>query len=338
MHIKNLHIQNFKSIKDLKLNANRVNVFIGEPNAGKSNILEALSFFSINSMDNNFRSMIRFKSTRNLFYDSVIDKPLSVKTNIRTFKLEYKKNKAGALMNRFLGVFYEKEQDLETLLKDVEGIPNFEMEHNGNIVNNYGPNFDTHVATYIYKRLDNFQQNFRSMLNPPYGDNIPNLLISNSELKKMVSNFFRDKGYKINLKPEDNDMEIAKEEDEVIYSYPYITISETLQRIVFLMLAIETNKNFTLILDEPESNTFPFYAKFIAERIARDKTNQYFITTHNPYLLMNLIEKTPTKELNVFVTTMKDYQTKVHLLNKKQLKEAILMQHDIFFNLDKFVK
>ena len=92
MHIKSLHIQNFKSIKDLKLNANRVNVFIGEPNAGKSNILEALSFFSINSMDNNFRSMIRYKSTRNLFYDSVIDKPLYVRTNIETFKLEYRKN------------------------------------------------------------------------------------------------------------------------------------------------------------------------------------------------------------------------------------------------------
>jgi len=29
--IKNLHIQNFKSIKDLKLDCSRLNVFIGEP-------------------------------------------------------------------------------------------------------------------------------------------------------------------------------------------------------------------------------------------------------------------------------------------------------------------
>ena len=214
------------------------------------------------------------------------------------------------------------------------------MEHNGSIRNNikgiYGK--QGNAATYTYKRVEKFQNSFRDILSPPFGNNIPELLLSNSELKKMVSNFFKDKGYKINLKPEDNDIEIAKEEDEVIYSYPYITISETLQRIVFLMLAIETNKNFTLILDEPESNTFPFYTKYIAERIARDKTNQYFITTHNPYLLMNVIEKTPTKELNVFVTTMKNYQTKAKLLNKQQLKEAIEMQHDVFFNLDKFVK
>ena len=340
MHIKNIHIQNFKSIKDLKFNTNRVNVFIGEPNAGKSNILEALSFFSVNAMENNFRQMIRFKSTSNLFYDSVIDKPLSIKTNIRSFKLEYKKDEqSGSLGNIFFGVYYENEDDLKNLESHPNRILNFEMEHNGTIRDSHGVfGKQTTVATYIYKRLDRFQRTYRDNLSSPFGSNIPELLISNSELKKMVSNFFRDKGYKINLKPEDSDMEIAKEEDEVIYSYPYITISETLQRIVFLMLAIETNKNFTLIFDEPESNTFPFYTKYIAERIARDKTNQYFITTHNPYLLMNLIEKTPTKELNVFVTTMKNYQTKANLLNKQQLKEAIVMQHDVFFNLDKFVK
>jgi len=337
-HISNIHIQNFKSIKDLKLQANRVNVFIGEPNTGKSNILEALSVFSINAMDSGFKQLIRFKSTGNLFYDSVLDKPISIKTNVQSFKLEYKKNDNGALMNQFAGLFYQKEEDLLKKTNSNHDRPSFDMRHDGTIINNYGANFQTHVVTYIYKRLEKFEQTFRPFLNPPYGDNIPNLLLSSSEYKKMVSNFFRDKGYKINLKPEDNDMEIAKEEDEIIYSYPYMTISETLQRIVFMMLAIETNKNSTLILDEPESNTFPFYTKYVAERIAQDKSNQYFITTHNPYLLMNIIEKTPSKELNIYITKMKNYQTKAHLLSKADLKEVVRMQHDVFFNLDKFAK
>jgi len=40
--IKTLEIKNFKSIKDLKLDLRRINIFIGEPNTGKSNILETM--------------------------------------------------------------------------------------------------------------------------------------------------------------------------------------------------------------------------------------------------------------------------------------------------------
>ncbi len=40
--IREVEIENFKSIKHLKLNCKRINVFIGEPNTGKSNILEAV--------------------------------------------------------------------------------------------------------------------------------------------------------------------------------------------------------------------------------------------------------------------------------------------------------
>ena len=44
--INELEIHNFKSIKDLTLPCKRFNVFIGEANTGKSNILEALGLLS----------------------------------------------------------------------------------------------------------------------------------------------------------------------------------------------------------------------------------------------------------------------------------------------------
>ena len=44
--INELEIHNFKSIKDLTLPCKRFNIFIGEPNTGKSNILEALGLVS----------------------------------------------------------------------------------------------------------------------------------------------------------------------------------------------------------------------------------------------------------------------------------------------------
>ena len=42
--VKTLEVKNFKSIKHLKLNCKRINIFIGEPNTGKSNILETWGF------------------------------------------------------------------------------------------------------------------------------------------------------------------------------------------------------------------------------------------------------------------------------------------------------
>jgi len=44
--IKRLEIKNFKSIKQLELDCKRVNIFIGGPNSGKSNILEGIGILS----------------------------------------------------------------------------------------------------------------------------------------------------------------------------------------------------------------------------------------------------------------------------------------------------
>ena len=46
MLIKRLKIVHFKSIKHLDFSCSRVNLLIGEPNTGKSNILEALGLVS----------------------------------------------------------------------------------------------------------------------------------------------------------------------------------------------------------------------------------------------------------------------------------------------------
>ena len=55
--IKEIQIENFKSIKKLKLALGRVNVFIGENGSGKSNVLEAIALAGAaasNKLDNEF--------------------------------------------------------------------------------------------------------------------------------------------------------------------------------------------------------------------------------------------------------------------------------------------
>ena len=70
--ITTLRIQNFKSIKDVEMKPRRVNIVIGEPNVGKSNILEAMSLLGGMCFDGEkfMEGQIRCETIRNLFYDN----------------------------------------------------------------------------------------------------------------------------------------------------------------------------------------------------------------------------------------------------------------------------
>jgi AAA15 family ATPase/GTPase len=96
-----------------------------------------------------------------------------------------------------------------------------------------------------------------------------------------------------------------------------------------------SNKNSVLVFEEPESNAFPYYTKYLGERIALDETNQFFIATHNLYLLSAIVEKGRKEDVQVFITYFKDYQTKVKPLTPDEVAE--LMEADPFFNLDRFI-
>jgi len=98
----------------------------------------------------------------------------------------------------------------------------------------------------------------------------------------------------------------------MIVIIPYSLTSEALQRLIFHLIAVEPNKDSVIVFEEPEGHAFPYYVKYLAERIALNKDNQFFISTHNPYMLLPLVEK--AEDLRIFVTYVKDYQTKVKTL------------------------
>ena len=61
--IENVRIENFKSLRDVQIgNCKRFNLLIGKPNVGKSNIIEALTIFTvpyISSKEKVFSTMTR---------------------------------------------------------------------------------------------------------------------------------------------------------------------------------------------------------------------------------------------------------------------------------------
>ncbi|HTV40912.1 MAG TPA: AAA family ATPase [Candidatus Sulfotelmatobacter sp.] len=317
-----VHIQNYKSIRELKFDAKRVNVYIGEPNTGKSNIVEALAFFSPGVLKAS-SEIFRFGTTSDLFYDQNISNKLNVKAGDWEFGLTFDKKS-------FQGHFLQS-------VSPASQVPKGNLEMDYKQLSSWSEP-KTPLRYYKFKPFDPFPGREPGALNPPFGDNLAALLYTNESLRKKIGALFKEKGFRLQLKPTENELLIAKDVGDELYSYPWVAVSETLQRVAFYMAALETNQNAALLLDEPETNTFPFYTTYLAERIALDTSNQFFLTTHNPYVLGSIVGKTPVKDLAVFIVSMENYATKLKAVSPEGLSKILDYGPDAFLNLDKLAE
>ena len=317
--IKNLEIKNFKSIKHLEFDCKKINLFIGEPNTGKSNILEALGMLSF-ELNIELRNIVRFERMSNLFYDENLDDEIKIRADDGIFEIKFE----GGL---FKGEYHEN--DLRRLDFD------YDYDGHGGVGSSGVP---SPIKFYKFTVRRDYPRKESDFLSPPFGDNLLSVLMSHKDLKKMAARMFEPYGLRIVFRPQESKIDVLKFQEDVLISYPYSLTSDTLQRIIFYLTAIGSNENSILIFEEPESNSFPYHTKHLGERIAFDETNQYFIATHNPYLLLSILEKARKGEVAVFITYFEDYQTKVKCLTDEQLSELMDGGYDPFLNLDSFIE
>ncbi len=317
-----LEITNFKSIKQLKQPCTRINIFIGEPNTGKSNILEAIGFFSYAQFNegSELSQFLRYTRTTNLFYDDFINEPLTVKLGTLSLNIQFKDGNFSGLASN---------SDV-TISSSTGNYNELNVQGTGQALRK-----DPLVKYYKFTTLDTFPRPESEYLLPPDGKNLLSLLLTNRELMSTVSIIFPKYGLKLILRPHENVIEIIKQVDDVLISYPYTLLSDTLQRVIFHLSAILPSKGSILVFEEPESHAFPYFTKYLAEVMALDENNnQYFIATHNPYFLEPIIEKAPKEDITIFITYFEDYQTKVKPLSQNEIED--LMHTDVFSNLDKY--
>ena len=323
--ITKLSVSNFKSVRQLDIDCKKVNLFIGEPNTGKSNILEALGCLSWLGQSPNIplNDSIRFETMPNLFYDQLVDQDIIVKAS--TLDKSYPKLDVALKHHESKFLFMER------------GKPFRVVTHEGKWEE--GPMISTKMAKiriFRFKSLAKFDDKETGSLKPPNGTNLFTVVSGAEVLRRLMKEFFEKYGLKLVARIHERTFELQKEVNGWVSAIPYTLASDTLRRIIFYTVAIASNTDSVLVFEEPESNAFPYYTKYLGEQIGSDETNQFFIATHNPYLLSAVIEKSSKEDIQVFITYFKDFQTYVKPLTPDQVVE--LMEADPFFNLEHFIE
>jgi len=366
--ISQLIIENFKSIRKLDLNCRKINIFLGEPNTGKSNILEALGLLSwcgqsyiiknhstqsfpdsntfatnpppsqITTDELNLQKMqeiisyIRFEKMQNLFYKNQIFNPISISMYDNRFVTGMITMEGDVCV-----VSYRQGKDLHEIKRQIGGSEITRLDFSGRIKEiKRNPNEFKFIYFYRFIDLLRFPDPSNAPLKAPYGQNLFSVVMYDKKCLDIMKGLFTSSEFKFVLKPDENKFEFQQEEDNIVYTYPYLISSDTFRHIAFYSIAISSQKNATLIFEEPESHTFPYYTKFLAELIANDPTNQFFIVTHNRYLLSTLIEKVSKEHIAVNIVQKNKGETQVYQLTPDQKSDIICT--DPFFDLESFME
>ncbi|MBS1512751.1 MAG: AAA family ATPase [Bacteroidetes bacterium] len=331
--IENIEIKNFKSIRHQKIEGCRkINVFIGYPNVGKSNILEALSLMCIaNQRFLNLKSICRYDILLNVFFDGNRKEAIEINTDKFQYILKYIDSSS-----------------LDYVVREIDQQP---LRVDNTILNlraSVGGYFSTVSDTIESIRYTNvkkyqFSENaFDSkgdavILEMPYGSNLALIVRHNQKLRKECGALLSE--YKLQLIFDKNDkIVIQKQLDEfTAFQFSMSQIADTLQRLIFHKAAIESNENAVLLFEEPEAHMFPPYIKKLTTDIITDKTNQFFLATHSPYVLDELILDAGD-DLAVYLVDYQNGETIIHHLSSDDLKEVRQYGVDLFFNIESYLK
>lgn len=326
------------------MDAKRINVFVGEPNTGKSNILEALDLSFLSEMLDSNRQII--KANKNKIYPSKInlidikqffrvdkaeklfrygniDQPIVVNSSsARLAQIEYKNNEKGVFNWTAVGSTY-----FDNDFKPIDNKQTF-----------YG----SPIIPFLYR--NNLQShdigNYINKLMPLFGNNLGKVISLNYDMQKLLKDFASEHSFEFNINSTTNEISIQLRINEgLVFTLPFEALADTFKRMLFYIATVKHNNASVITLDEPDTHAFPNYVSLLADEIIDQKNNQFFITTHNPYLLSQLIEQTPKGELAVFVCgfNKSEKSTFARKLTDEDLSELLDYGVDIFFNLNRYL-
>lgn len=357
---REIEIKNFKSIKHVRFTGSRVNVFIGKPNSGKSNLLEALSLFNViqgRKQNPSVYQSIRYATLDNLFYDRDLENTIEIRLDNNLTELFFYQ-----AVNVFLQIVnpssnYLNNKDslfsgglsLKELGAKVSFIGNTDPQRLSSMYaffTNEGDQFESGysgkeqnpVLKYEFREGLSYQDTFQGYLKP-FGENLYAIAQRHPVIREWISDFFEEFKLEFLFDFASRKFEIQKKEKGIVYKIPFELTPDTFRRMLFHIAAIHSNKNATLLFEEPESHSFPPYIKELSELIKADKNNTYFLTTHSPYFFSSLVEDSlKYDDISFFHVYYENYETRVRQLNQSDLDNLWGSGADVFFNIDSLSK
>ena len=357
--IDQIEIRNFKSIRELKAGGfKRINLFIGRPNVGKSNLLEALSLFSLPYLWNNRRSklsdLVRLETPRQLFYEGNFEEECLI--NIKPGNEEDLKEHCQVIFDKennelHFDTFIARPDNplygaVDALARDgyypsLQYRVKFTFDGNLKGGRTYfatpSRDFISYIKYYIFKANAAYKSIATPFLNPPFGENLLYILELMPELRKLYSQWFRQYGLRLVLDTASQSLKVQKEksEDEV-FQLPYSSMADTLQRIIFYKTAVASNQNSVLLFEEPEAHAYPPYIAEFTQEVIKSETNQFFITTHSPLIVEEFLTDA-IDDLGIFLVDFKDEQTVLKRLTNDEIREVRRYGVDLFFNNEAYL-
>lgn len=349
--IDNIEIKNFKSIRHQKIEGcKRVNVFIGYPNVGKSNILEALSLISyLNHLSKgiSFKKLCRFKELIDLFNDGDKKKTAEILFGDFTFSLEYINKNQIAFLIKDLQV---KSRDIKVTTPEaaaglIQGVDaEYSIDRQGEIRSISSVKNSNYVKPslkkYSFTHSDFNLQSNPNVLDYPFGENLAEVIRYNSVLRKQFGELLATYDLQLIFDENENIVIQKRLDDFSAFQFAFSQIADTLQRLIFHKAAIASNENTILLFEEPESHMFPPYiSKFTNNIIYDENNNQFFITTHSPFVLNDFMDNLQSDELAIYIVGYKKEtgETIIHKMSDEDMHEAYQFGYDFFMNLDKFM-
>ncbi|MDZ4756504.1 MAG: AAA family ATPase [Bacteroidota bacterium] len=190
------------------------------------------------------------------------------------------------------------------------------------------------LKNYKYKEQIKYDSPFVSFLDIPHGRNLPTIIQNNPEISEIAGEYFKQ--YNLNLVNTENDIEIQKYISGSYRKMPYELMADTLRRIIFHIAAILSNRDSIILFEEPEAHSYSPYIVKLATQILAEKTNQYFIVTHSPYLINELFDESYASSdsvaLHVCYNDPGNDFMKIKNLNSEEIANVINNGTDVFMN------
>ncbi|MEM5830100.1 MAG: AAA family ATPase [Candidatus Aenigmatarchaeota archaeon] len=339
-----LLIKNFKSIKEIKAELAEVNILIGPPNAGKSNILEAIHLYGIPARANFIGSeyvkyfdfkVIRGFETNNfsIFRDNDYSNIIELKIgNKDLLRISYSKDKNNIIFN--------DDVSLERITTELTILYRYE---------NFIKNFRGEKYKYGY---------FNKFLLPNFG-NLETILARNvKNIIKKINNNIKKYNVLIAKYGTSNDKALiftyTGSETPIIYPIPIDEIENIAQSIQYFILfstALYSLENFgevirdediniVALFEEPDAHMFPILIEEFIDILKEVEHLNVIITTHNPHTLIRSIDKIPKDKIKTFVVHREEGYTNMTEIDIDKLRDIYIEVGDteIIRNIENYMK